>query len=114
MRAAMLNGVVARRSKARKKPSLGVPREIILLTGAKEWPYTVAADDGSGVCGKVPLPCDALPEDVQERVFTPLAELTRAWHGIDIDVTWSPLTQDSWVGRITRGDGTPPVEGGPA
>ncbi|MEV5970442.1 hypothetical protein [Streptomyces sp. NPDC051921] len=85
-----------------KKPPFGIPREIILLTGDRgEWPFTFVADDEGGGCGKLPMPADATPDDVQAKVFAGLADLTRALHGVEIDVAWSALTPKSWVGRIT-------------
>ncbi len=79
----------------------GIPKEIILLTGQDVWPYTFIADDGGG-CGKVPMPADAAPEEVQTAIFTQLADLTRIFHGVEIDVEWSSLTPDWWVGHIRR------------
>ncbi|THA74878.1 hypothetical protein [Streptomyces sp. A0592] len=94
---------MARRPKTEKKrPSFGIPKEIILLTGHDVWPYTFIADDSGGGCGKVPMPAGAALEDVQTAVFTQFADLTRIFHGVEIDVEWSSLTPDSWVGHIRR------------
>ena len=93
---------MARRHKTKKKrPPFGIPREIILLSGQDVWPYTFIADDSGGGCGKVAMPTDAALEDVQAAVFTPLADLTRTFHGVEIGIAWFPLTPDSWVGRIS-------------
>ncbi len=98
-----MDGTVARRPKTKKKrPPFGIPKEIILLTGQDVWPYTFIADDSGGGCGKVPMPADAAPEEVQTAIFTHLADLTRIFHGVEIDVEWSSLTPDSWVGHIRR------------
>ncbi|MFG2976755.1 hypothetical protein ACGFYY_27685 [Streptomyces sp. NPDC048331] len=101
----------------KQRPHLGIPRELILLTGRGDvWPYTFVADGGGGACGKVAMPGDAAVEDVQAAVFTPLAELARSLHGAEIGVTWSVLTPDSWVGHVRR-DGAPadpaPFDGEP-
>ncbi|MFJ4859283.1 hypothetical protein [Streptomyces sp. NPDC088748] len=80
----------------------GIPKEIILLTGQDVWPYTFIADDSGGGCGKVPMPADAAPEEVQTAIFTHLADLTRIFYGVEIDVEWSSLTPDSWGGHIRR------------
>ncbi|WP_237292428.1 MULTISPECIES: hypothetical protein [Streptomyces] len=80
----------------------GIPKEIILLTGQDVWPYTFIADDSGGGCGKVPVPADAASEEVQTAIFTHLADLTRIFRGVEIDVEWSSLTPDSWVGHIRR------------
>lgn len=102
-RSVRLDDPVARRPKTKKKrPSFGIPREAILLTGQDAWPYTFIADDSGGGCGKVPLPADAALEDVQTAIFAQLADLTRTLHGVEIDVEWSSLTPDSWVGHIRR------------
>lgn len=102
-RSVRLDGTVARRPKTKKKrPSFGIPREIILLTGHDVWPYTFIADDSGGGCGKVPMPASAALEDVQMAIFTRLADHTRTLHGVEIDVEWSSLTPDSWVGHIRR------------
>ncbi|MFF4364592.1 hypothetical protein [Streptomyces sp. NPDC001594] len=94
---------MARRPKTKKKrPPFGIPKEIILLTGQGVWPYTFIADDSGGGCGKVPMPADAALEDGQTAIFTQLADLTRIFHGVEIDVEWSSLTPDSWVGHIRR------------
>ncbi|QES10973.1 hypothetical protein DEJ44_35325 [Streptomyces venezuelae] len=94
---------MARRPKTKKKrPPFGIPKEIILLTGRDVWPYTFIADDSGGGCGKVPVPADATLEEVQTAIFTPLADLTRIFHGVEIEVEWSSLTSDSWVGHIRR------------
>ncbi|MFD8292419.1 hypothetical protein ACFV2B_29925 [Streptomyces lavendulae] len=94
---------MARRPKTKKKrPSFGIPREIILLTGQDVWPYTFIAEDSGGGCGKVPMPADAALEDVQTAIFMQLADYTRTVHGVEIDVEWSSLPPDSWVGRIRR------------
>lgn len=94
---------MARRPKTKKKrPPFGIPREIILLSGRETWPYTFIADGSGGGCGKVPLPADAALEDVQAAIFTQLADHTRTLHGVEIDVVWSSLTPDSWVGHIQR------------
>ncbi|MEU6163572.1 hypothetical protein [Streptomyces tanashiensis] len=89
--------------------------EIILLTGRDEWPYRFNADDGGGGCGKIPMPADAVLEDVQGAIFTSLADLTRTFHGVEIDIAWSPLTSNSWVGRIssTATAESPPADGAP-
>lgn len=105
-----LDGAVARRPKAKKRPPFGIPREIILLAGQDTWPYTFVADDPGGGCGKVAMPPDAAVEDVQAAVFTPLADLTRTFHGVDIEVAWSSLTPDSWVGRIRHVAVTEPAQ----
>ncbi|MFJ7206985.1 hypothetical protein ACIQWR_26065 [Streptomyces sp. NPDC098789] len=55
------------------------------------------------------MPRDAAVEDAQAAVLTTLADLTRTFHGVDIDIVWSPLPPDSWVGRIRRT--TSPVSG---
>lgn len=86
----------------RRTAPFGIPKEIILLTGQDVWPYTFIADDSGGGCGKVPMPADAAHEDVQTAIFTQLADLTRIFHGVEIDVAWSSLTPDSWVGHIRR------------
>ncbi|APU44064.1 hypothetical protein BSL84_34105 [Streptomyces sp. TN58] len=92
---------MARRPKTKtKRPSFGIPREIILLTGHDVWPYTFIADNAGGGCGKVPMPASAALEDVQTAIFTQLADHTRILHGVEIDVEWSSLTPDSWVGHI--------------
>ncbi|MBP2586644.1 hypothetical protein J3A78_007122 [Streptomyces sp. PvR006] len=108
-------GTVVRRPRTKKKrPSFGIPREIILLTGHDVWPYTFVADDSGGACGKVPMPAGAALEDVQMEIFTQLADLTRTFHGVEIDVEWSPLTPDSWVGhvrRVTTEEPAPPAPG---
>ncbi|GAA2936015.1 hypothetical protein GCM10010518_23750 [Kitasatospora cinereorecta] len=52
-------------------------------------------------CGKVAMPTDAALEDVQAAVFMPLADLTQTFHGVEIRIIWSPLTPNSWVGRIS-------------
>ncbi|MFE4634837.1 hypothetical protein ACFRJ1_15880 [Streptomyces sp. NPDC056773] len=94
---------MARRPKTKKKrPSFGIPREIILLTGRDVWPYTVTTDGSGGGCGKVPMPADAAVEDVQTAIFLQFADYTRTVHGVEIDVEWSSLTPDSWVGCIRR------------
>ncbi|MEU2623032.1 hypothetical protein ABZ642_33800 [Streptomyces sp. NPDC007157] len=94
---------MARRPKTKKKrPSFGIPREIILLTGQDVWPYTFIADDSGGGCGKVPMPADAALEDVKTAIFTQLADHTRTLHDVEIDVEWSSLTPDSWVGHVRR------------
>ncbi|MER6917250.1 hypothetical protein ABT354_36885 [Streptomyces sp. NPDC000594] len=99
----------------RKRPPFGIPREIILLAGrlptgrelaGREsagravWPYTFRADGSGGGCGKVVLPSDTPVEQVQAAVFASLAETTRTLHDVGIDVVWSSLADDSWVGRI--------------
>lgn len=118
-----LNCAMARRLKAKttkkQKPHFGIPREIILLSGRDDvWPYAVVADEAGGGCGKVAMPGDAAVEDVQVAVFAALADLTRTLHGVEIDVRWSVLTSDSWVGQVRRDvgaadsgscDGVPPV-----
>ncbi|GAA2625395.1 hypothetical protein GCM10010425_22240 [Streptomyces spororaveus] len=77
-----------------------MPREIILLKGQNDvWPYRFVGDD-SGGCGKVTMPSGAVVDDVQAAVVTPLADLARTLHGCEIDVTWSVLTPDSWVGEV--------------
>ncbi|MFF6776944.1 hypothetical protein ACFY8W_25815 [Streptomyces sp. NPDC012637] len=91
---------MARRPKTRAP--FGIPKEIILLTRQDVWPYTFIADDSGGGCGKVPMPPDAPPEEVQTAIFTQLADLTRIFHDVEIDVEWSSLTPDSWVGHIRR------------
>ncbi|MFJ5850873.1 hypothetical protein [Streptomyces sp. NPDC092903] len=73
----------------RSGPSFGIPKEIILLTGQDVWPYTFIADDSGGGCSKVPMPAGAALEDVQTAIFTQLADLTRIFHGVEIDVEWS-------------------------
>ncbi|NEB06559.1 hypothetical protein, partial [Streptomyces sp. SID13726] len=80
----------------------GIPKEIILLTGQDVWPYTFIADDSGGGCGKVPMPADAALGEVQTAIFTQLADLTRIFHDVEIDVEWSSLTLDSCVGHIRR------------
>lgn len=105
-----LDGAMARRPKVKKnRPPFGIPREIILLARQDAWPYTFTADDSGGGCGKVSMPLDAAVEDVQAAVFTPLADLTRTFHGVDIEVAWSSLTPDSWVGRIRHAAVTAPA-----
>ncbi|MFD7082979.1 hypothetical protein [Streptomyces sp. NPDC059918] len=92
---------MTRRTKTKKKrPPFGIPKEIILLTDQDEWPYRFIADDSGGGCGKAPMPADASLEDVQTAIFTQLADLTRMFHGVEIDIEWSSLTPDSWVGHI--------------
>ncbi|MGW9438640.1 hypothetical protein [Streptomyces sp. NPDC055607] len=86
----------------KKRPPLGIPKEIILLTGQDLWPYTFIADDSGGGCSKLPMPADATPEEVQMAAFTQLADLTRIFHGVEIGVDWCSLTPNSWVGRIRR------------
>ncbi|OKI25533.1 hypothetical protein A6A28_20005 [Streptomyces sp. CB03578] len=107
-----MDGDVVRRRETRKKRApFGVPREVILLSGRDVWPYTFIADDSRGGCGKVAMPADAAIEDVQAAVFTRLADLARAFHGVEIGIVWSPLTPDSWVGRVgslTTDVGPPP------
>ncbi|MFD4245996.1 hypothetical protein ACFWP3_31040 [Streptomyces sp. NPDC058525] len=99
---------MARRPKPKKKrPALGIPSEIILLTGQGVWPYTFLADDGLGGCGKVAMPSEAAVEEVQAALFTPLADLARTHHGIELGAAWSSLTHDSWVGRVRRVAGPP-------
>ncbi|MFZ3500345.1 hypothetical protein ACODT5_45240 [Streptomyces sp. 5.8] len=107
--------MVARRRRTKKKPPFGIPREIILLTGRDEWPYTFIADDAGGGCGKIPMPADAALEDVQAAVVTSLADLTRTFHSVEIDIAWSPLTPNSWVGRISSiaAAESPPAGGAP-
>ncbi|MGW8777091.1 hypothetical protein ACWGNM_03345 [Streptomyces sp. NPDC055796] len=103
---------MARRTRSKKKGSpFGIPRVIILLAGDGVWPYTFTADDSRGGCGKVASPADAAVEDVQRTLFTQLAELTRTFHGVEIDVAWSSLAPDSWAGHVrcvTRTDPPPP------
>lgn len=102
-RSVRLDSTVARRPKTKKKrPPFGIPKEIILLTGQDVWPYTFIADDAGRGCGKVPVPADATLEEVQTAIFTQLADLTRIFHGVEIEVEWSSLTSDSWVGHIRR------------
>ncbi|MET9930345.1 MULTISPECIES: hypothetical protein [unclassified Streptomyces] len=92
---------MARRSKTKKKrPPFGIPKEIILLTGQDLWPYTFIADNSGGGCGKLQMPTDTTPEEVQMAVFTQLADLTRIFHGVEIGVDWCSLTPNSWVGHI--------------
>ncbi len=95
---------MARRPQAKKqKPHFGIPREIVLLAGRDDvWPYKVVADEVGGGCGRVVMPGDAAVEDVQAAVFTPLADLARSLHGVEIGVTWSVLTPDAWVGQVRR------------
>lgn len=107
-----LDGSVARRSKTKKKrPSFGIPKEIILLSGQDVWPFTFVARGWGGGCGKVPMPADAALQDVQTAIFTSLADYTRTAHGVEIDVEWSSLTPDSWVGhfrQVTAEEPAPP------
>ncbi|MFI1654897.1 hypothetical protein ACH4ZU_08210 [Streptomyces sp. NPDC020472] len=105
-----LDGSVARRPKAKKRPPFGIPREIILLARQDAWPFTFTADDSGGGCGKVPMPPEAAVEDVQAAVFTSLADITRTFHGADIEVAWASLTPDSWVGRIRHIAVTEPAQ----
>lgn len=93
--------MVARRRRTKKKPPFGIPTEIILLTGRGEWPYTFVADGASGGCGKISMPTDTALADVQAAAFRPLADLTRTFHGVELDIEWSDLTSGSWVGRIS-------------
>ncbi|MET9622276.1 hypothetical protein ABZZ37_16105 [Streptomyces sp. NPDC006464] len=97
----------------KKRPPFGIPREIILLAGRRDvWPYTFVADDSSGACGKVAMPSDTAVEEVQVALFAPLADLTRTVHGVDLEVAWSCLTPDSWVGRIRHVAVTEPAQAG--
>ncbi|WP_272255328.1 hypothetical protein [Streptomyces xanthophaeus] len=102
---------MARRRRTKKqRPTFGIPREAVLMAAQDAWPYTFVADDLSGGCGKVPMPSDAALEDVQAAVSALLTDYTRSCHGVEIAVAWSPLTPDSWVGRVSRvaTDATPP------
>ncbi|MFJ7990115.1 hypothetical protein [Streptomyces sp. NPDC096351] len=91
--------------------------EIVLIPGQDAWAYRFIADDGGGGCGKVRVPADTAPDAVQDTVVTPLADLTRTWHGVEIEVAWSPLATGAWAGRIrpaataesVRADGGPGV-----
>ncbi|MET8225980.1 hypothetical protein [Streptomyces sp. NPDC005301] len=95
---------MVRRRRTKKRPAFGIPGEVILLRGRNDWPYTFGADDARGGCGKVSMAAESAPEDVRAAVSTQLADLIRTLHGVEIDVVWSPLTSDSWVGRITPSD----------
>ncbi|WP_327257152.1 hypothetical protein [Streptomyces sp. NBC_01244] len=89
---------------------MGIPKEIVLLTvGEGVWRYTFMADKAGGLggCGKVPVHSDATVEDAQAMVFRQLADLTRTLHGVEIDVAWSSLAPDSWVGHVRHGQGRP-------
>jgi hypothetical protein len=86
-----LDGTVARRSKTKKRPSFGIPREIILLTGQDVWLYTFRADDSGGGCGKVAMPSDTAVEEVQAAVFTSLADIIPTLHDVGIEIVWSSL-----------------------
>ncbi|MEU7696939.1 hypothetical protein [Streptomyces sp. NPDC039028] len=78
----------------------GIPVEIVLIPGQDAWAYRFIADDGGGACGKVRVPADTASDAVQDTVVTTLADLTRTWHGVEIEVAWSPLVTGSWAGRI--------------
>ncbi|MGW6690868.1 hypothetical protein [Streptomyces sp. NPDC054961] len=94
---------MARQRKTKKqRPSFGVPKEIILLTGEDVWPFTFTSEGGGGGCGKIPMTSEAALEDVQARIFTDLADHTRTHHGVEIEVAWSLLPPDAWVGRVRR------------
>ncbi|MET9463834.1 hypothetical protein ABZY44_03235 [Streptomyces sp. NPDC006544] len=94
---------MARRSRTREqRPAFGIPKEVILLTGTDVWPFTVVCEGWGGGCGKIRMTSDASPEDVQNRVFTELADYTRTHHGVEIEVAWSVLPPDSWVGHMRR------------
>ncbi|MFJ3222782.1 hypothetical protein ACIPJS_05380 [Streptomyces sp. NPDC086783] len=97
---------MVRRRRTKKRPAFGIPSEVILLRGREGWPYAFGAHDARGGCGKAPMAADSAPEDVRAAVSAQLADLIRTLHGVEIDVVWSPLTSDSWVGRITPSDGT--------
>ncbi|MER7960214.1 hypothetical protein [Streptomyces sp. NPDC096030] len=85
-----------------RRDSPGVAELRLDVTPAGTEPYTFIADDSGGGCGNVPMPADATPEEVQTAIFTQLADLTRIFHGVEIDVEWSSQTPDSWVGHIRR------------
>ncbi|MEU9104954.1 hypothetical protein AB0D54_11400 [Streptomyces xanthophaeus] len=91
-----------RTKEQKQRPSFGIPREVVLMAAQDAWPYTFVTDDLGGGCGKVPMSSDAALEDVQAAVSALLADCARSGHGVAIAVTWSPLTPDSWVGRVRR------------
>ncbi|MFD5143030.1 hypothetical protein [Streptomyces sp. NPDC058401] len=80
-----MDDTVPRRPKTKKKSaSLGIPREIVLVSAAEGvWPYAFTTDGAGGACGRVPVPADASVEDVQAAILRQLADLTRTLHGVE-------------------------------
>lgn len=81
------------------------------MTGQDAWAYTFRADDASGACCKIAMPPHTPVEEVQAAVFAALADITRTIHNAEIEVEWSSLRHDSWVGRIRRASAAVPARG---
>lgn len=86
-------------SRTKKAPSWGsVPTGITILATPNGWRHTIHA---SGfLCGRLGLPSGASDDDAKVAAEMMLASLALDFHGVDLEVDWSPgLSPRTWNGE---------------
>ncbi|MEV6332610.1 hypothetical protein [Streptomyces sp. NPDC051909] len=94
-----------KRRRAKAKPSIPVPKEVILFPGrGRDGRGFALVDHNNGLycCALRDLPGDTPLSEVQAAVDASVQDLVRALHGVEIALAWEPMDDsDSWLGRVT-------------
>ncbi|MFF2127785.1 hypothetical protein ACFVW1_20740 [Streptomyces olivochromogenes] len=101
---------MVRRKKEKKRPSVGIPKGIVLLATPDGWRHSVLTMEGGMFCGRLDVPINTDPQDARAAATAMVTGLARDFHGTNVEVNWAPPQEPwSWTAQVTLAIGNEPA-----